>query len=135
MSRRNTPQRAGTVYLIHFEARHKHAGHYLGFATDLSQRMAQHRGGNGARLMEVIASAGIGWKVVRTWVGDRAFERRLKRRKNTPRWLCPVCRGEVPYDALDEVIVLPRNGNLGEGGRSVTAPPVPSDEPGDDPPF
>ena len=57
--------------------------------------------------MEVIAAAGIAWKVVRTWRGDRAFERRLKRRKNTPRRLCPVCRGEVPYDAVDVGDVLP----------------------------
>jgi hypothetical protein len=69
MSRRGKPQQAGTVYLIHFESRLKHAGHHLGFATDLPQRMAQHRDGNGARLLEVIAAAGIGWKVVRTWGG------------------------------------------------------------------
>ena len=60
--------------------------------------MAQHRAGNGARLMEVIKDAGIEWKLVRVWPGDRGLERRLKRRKNTPRRLCPVCRGEVAYD-------------------------------------
>jgi hypothetical protein len=63
--------------------------------------MAQHRGGNGARLMEVIVAAGIGWKVVRTWAGDRSFERALKRRKNTPRRLCPVCRGLVAYEDVE----------------------------------
>jgi predicted GIY-YIG superfamily endonuclease len=95
------------VYLIHFESRLKHAGHYLGYCDDLGRRMAQHRSGNGARLMEVIASAGIGWKVVRTWAGDRAFERSLKRRKNTPRRLCPVCRGLVAYEDVDEPGVPP----------------------------
>ena len=104
---RRTETPNGTVYLIHFETRFKHARHYLGFATDLPQRMARHRSGNGARLMEVIASAGIAWKVVRTWAGDRAFERRLKRRKNTPRRLCPVCRRLVAYDAVDERAVMP----------------------------
>jgi predicted GIY-YIG superfamily endonuclease len=106
MNRRSKPQ-AGTVYLIHFESRYKHAAHYLGFAADLGRRMAQHRGGNGARLMEVISAAGIDWKVVRTWAGDRSFERRLKRRKNTPRRLCPVCRAEVAYDDVDDRDMLP----------------------------
>jgi hypothetical protein len=69
--------------------------------------LAQHRSGNGARLMEIVTAAGIAWKVVRTWAGDRTFERSLKRRKNTPRRLCPVCRGQVAYDAVDERIVLP----------------------------
>lgn len=106
MGRRSTPQ-TGTVYLIHFETRFKHAGHYLGFCDDLGRRIDQHRCGNGARLMEVVSAAGIGWKVVRTWVGDRAFERSLKRRKNTPRRLCPVCRGLVAYEDVDERGVLP----------------------------
>src|SRR3954471_5078030 len=85
----------GVVYLIHFESRLKHAGHYLGYSDDLDRRMTQHQSGNGARLMEVIAAAGIAWKVVRAWRGDRSLERLLKRRKNTPRQLCPVCRGRV----------------------------------------
>ena len=53
MGRRSKPQ-TGTVYLIHFETRLKHARHYLGYCDDLGRRMAQHRSGNGARLMEVI---------------------------------------------------------------------------------
>jgi hypothetical protein len=35
------------------------------------------------------------------------LERRLKRRKNTPRQLCPVCRGEVTYGEVNERDVLP----------------------------
>jgi hypothetical protein len=38
-----------------------------------------------------VSQAGIGVDLVRTWPGDRSFERRLKRRHNSPR-LCPVCR-------------------------------------------
>ena len=34
----------------------------------------------------------IAWKVTRTWPGDRAAERRLKRRKDAPA-LCPLCAG------------------------------------------
>jgi predicted GIY-YIG superfamily endonuclease len=100
VSSRKRKTTIGHVYLIHFERRFKHAGHYLGWADDLDQRLAQHRSGNGARLMEVISHAGIAWKVVRTWRGDRTFERLLKRRKNAPRRLCPVCRGVVHYDAV-----------------------------------
>ncbi len=124
MGRRSTPL-SGTIDLSHFETRLKHAGHYLGYCDDLGRRMAQHHSGNGARLMEVVAAAGIAWKVVRTWAGDRAFERRLKKRKNTPRRLCPVCRGEVAYDALDERAVLP---------ATVVADRTDGD-PEDDPPF
>ena len=101
MSRRSKPQ-GGFVYLAHFSTALHHARHDLGFCTDLAQRMAQHRAGSGARLMEVVRDAGIEWKLVRVWHGDRGLERRLKRRKNTPSQLCPVCRGEVAYDDVDE---------------------------------
>jgi predicted GIY-YIG superfamily endonuclease len=131
-SRRMSPQ--GHVYVIHLATRYHHAGHYVGFATDLAQRIAQHRAGTGARLLEVIRQAGIEWKLVKVLPGDRTFERRLKRRKNTPR-LCPVCRGEVAYDAVDEQDVLPGIGNPGAGGVPETPPSVPSGDGGDEPPF
>jgi len=80
------------VYLLHFDKRYKHAGHYLGFAEDVEARIARHRAGNGARLVEVITQAGIGFTVARVWpAGNRAFERKLHRRKASPR-LCPICR-------------------------------------------
>jgi predicted GIY-YIG superfamily endonuclease len=64
MSRRSKPQ-GEFVYLAHFSTALHHARHYLGFCTDLAQRMAQHRAGSGARLMAVIRDAGIEWKLVR----------------------------------------------------------------------
>jgi hypothetical protein len=82
-----------TVYLIHFNQRFKHAGHYLGFSTNLDKRITDHLCGMGARLMEVITGAGIEWKVARTWSGDRKLERRLKNRKEAPA-LCPICSGK-----------------------------------------
>lgn len=121
MSRRSQPQN-GYVYLAHFSTNFAHARHYLGFATDLAGRIAQHRAGTGARLMEVVRQAGIGWKVVRVWPGDRGLERRLKRRKNTPRRLCPVCRGEVTYEAVDERAFLP-------SAPAQRAPTTPEDNP------
>jgi len=80
-----------TVYLLHFDRPYHHARHYLGYTNDLEARLAQHRSGNGARLIEVISKAGISWTLVRTWKGGRDLERRLKAQKNSPR-LCPICR-------------------------------------------
>jgi predicted GIY-YIG superfamily endonuclease len=82
------------VYLVHFARPYRHARHYLGYTADLDAREIRHRAGHGARLLEVVTRAGIGWDVVRTWDdGDRRLERRLKRQKNAWR-LCPVCRSE-----------------------------------------
>jgi predicted GIY-YIG superfamily endonuclease len=80
-----------TVYLLCFDRPYHHARHYLGFAENLEARLAAHRKGTGARLVQVIAQAGIGWRLVRTWPGgNRALERRLKNQKHGPR-LCPIC--------------------------------------------
>jgi predicted GIY-YIG superfamily endonuclease len=82
----------GTVYLIHFNHAYKHARHYLGFSENLDKRITDHLCGMGARLMEVVTAAKIEWKVCRTWPGDRALERQLKNRKESPA-LCPICNG------------------------------------------
>ena len=84
--------RTSIVYLLHFAQPLQHARHYLGSTADLDARLEQHRAGQGARLMEVIADLGIDFQLARTWPGGRDVERRLKRRKEGPR-LCPVCRG------------------------------------------
>ncbi|MEW6212280.1 MAG: endonuclease [Acidobacteriota bacterium] len=80
----------GTVYLLHFDRRYQHAGHYVGWTTDLDSRVADHLAGRGARLMTVIVGAGIGARLARTWPGSRRLERQIKNQKGTPR-LCPVC--------------------------------------------
>ncbi|MGH9849024.1 MAG: GIY-YIG nuclease family protein [Blastocatellia bacterium] len=82
-----------TVYLIHFNKRYRHAGHYIGFTTNLDKRITDHLCGMGARLLEVITAAGIEWKLARTWQGDRYLERKLKRRKDAPH-ICPICAGK-----------------------------------------
>lgn len=82
----------GTVYLIHFDRPYKHAGHYLGYASDLEKRLERHRKGRGARLLDVIQKEGIDWKVVRTWSpAGPVVEAELKRFHNN-RALCPVCQ-------------------------------------------
>jgi predicted GIY-YIG superfamily endonuclease len=87
----------GTVYLLHFARAYRHARHYLGFtgAEDLSERLARHEAGGGARLLAVIRDAGIPFALARTWEDStRADERRLKNWKNAS-FLCPICRAQA----------------------------------------
>lgn len=80
----------GTVYLIHFDRPYKHAAHYVGWTTNLEARLEEHRKGSGARLMEVLKEAGIGWKLAKSWPGTRELERRIKRQGGAAR-CCPAC--------------------------------------------
>ena len=85
-------EEVGTVYLTHFLKPYKHAEHYLGFATNLEARLEHHRKDTGARLMQVIRDAGIGFVLVRTWENEtRTKERRLKNGGGLNR-VCPVCK-------------------------------------------
>lgn len=100
------------------------AGHYIGITKDLVGRILEHsegtwepldepttledgrtctgaKHGNGSTFLAVANVRGIAYELVRTWSGpgvDRAFERRLKNQKNTPR-LCPKCNP----DALNQM--------------------------------
>ncbi len=82
----------GKVYLLHFAVPFCHARHYIGWTTEdgLEDRLQAHRDGRGARLLEVITQAGIGFTLARTWTGDRRLERRLKDSWHGPR-ICPFC--------------------------------------------
>ena len=88
------------VYLIHFEVPYYHARHYLGYSADLEARVRAHRLGRGARLIEVINEAGIGWNVVRVWEGGRDLEQALKALHNAPR-LCPVCQQQAVMEQME----------------------------------
>lgn len=85
------------IYLLHFEraigdlenARGQ-AQHYVGWADDVGARLAAHRAGRGAAITAYLVDPGIGWRLVRLWLGGRDLERRIKRRKEGPA-LCPVC--------------------------------------------
>ena len=70
----------GVVYLLHFDAPYKHARHYTGWTEDLLDRLDRHANGNGARLMNVIWAARIGFILVRTCEGTRSTERAIKKR-------------------------------------------------------
>ena len=111
------PQGA-TVYLLHFERPYHHAKHYLHVTSDLAGRLADHAAGRGARLMEVITAAGIGFTLARTWDGTRRLERQLKNRHNSCR-LCPICRAAKR---------AARPGRKDSGGNAGSVPSEP-DEP------
>jgi hypothetical protein len=80
----------GVIYLLHFDRPYRHARHYCGWTTNLSERLACHAIGRGARLLEVVAVEGIDWQLARTWVGDRRRERAIKNQGGLSR-SCPIC--------------------------------------------
>jgi hypothetical protein len=87
----------GLIYLLHFDRPigdlrnpRGFASHYTGWTLDLPARLVDHAHGRGARLMQVVGEAGIGWQLSRVWTGTRVRERSLKQRGAARR--CPVCR-------------------------------------------
>ena len=90
----------GTVYLLHLEpglpiTGNRVARHYPNFTEfDVEERVGEHLRGRGSPLIAAVLAASGSVSVERTWAGvDRGFERRLKRRHETPR-LCPRCTQE-----------------------------------------
>lgn len=86
-------------YLLHFEPRFRHAGHYLGYADDIERRVKEHQTGkSGARLPTAAVQAGCALILVRTWPdADRTVERKLKGTKGKGRTgslarICPTCK-------------------------------------------
>ena len=81
----------GVVYMLHFTEPYKHARHYAstGPAT-LLNRLDRHARGSGARLVEVITQAGIGFTLVRICEGTRRTERAIKNAGGSVRY-CPAC--------------------------------------------
>ena len=98
-----------TVYLVCFDRAYvaktgkqkKQALHYIGWTPDLTARVALHAKGQGARLMEIVTQEGIGWRVVRTWDGGRAIERKMKNRKRAAA-LCPCCNRKIAHLLLPQ---------------------------------
>ena len=56
----------------------------------MAARLAQHAAGQGARLLAVVAAAGITWELARVWPGGRARERQIKNQGGASR-CCPLC--------------------------------------------
>jgi hypothetical protein len=121
----------GVIYLLHFDRPigdvtnpRGFASHYTGWTLNLPGRLVDHADGRGARLMQVVGEAGIGWQLTRIWPGTRTRERSLKRSGGAAR-RCPVCQlaplGLQPARPIDPLA-------LELGGRAAafttTAPPV-----------
>lgn len=124
------------VYLLHFVPRFKHAGHYLGWADDIGERLKEHRAGRGARLTKAASKAGCLLRLVRVWDGEnREFERSLKGRGKTGKAhtgtlarLCPECKKEKAC----ELRTGAREDGRGTGAgrpRATTRPSKPSQTP------
>jgi hypothetical protein len=80
------------------------------WADDLDHRLAQHQRGAGARLVEVITQAGIGFRVARLSPGaSRARERSLKNSGGAAR-RCPICKQERQAHRHDRQQQPPRAG-------------------------
>jgi predicted GIY-YIG superfamily endonuclease len=90
----------GTIYLLHFDRPYGHARHYMGWTSSLDERLEAHAAGRGARLLEVVSAAGIGWTLARTWTGTRDKERSFKARGHTRK--CPICKAEMDSAAPTE---------------------------------
>jgi hypothetical protein len=83
----------GIIYLIHFDRPLAHARHYIGFSTKQSPlaRLKVHRANQGAHILRVLNTLGIGYHVARVWrKKKRSDERDMKNAKCAPHH-CPFC--------------------------------------------
>jgi hypothetical protein len=96
------------VYVIHIEPPFHHARHYVGFSKDILARLALHQlGQSQVALIRAAVLAGHRLILAHVWPdADRNFERRIKNRKNTPRY-CPICQGKAP--SLPQQLVTHRS--------------------------
>jgi hypothetical protein len=82
------------LYLLHFDPRYKHAGHYLGYADDIARRVQEHLscGSKSSPLVKAAVEAGCDIQIARVWPGgSRTEERRLKNVGSLVRQ-CPTCK-------------------------------------------
>jgi hypothetical protein len=72
----------------------------VGSTHDIAGRLAKHRAGKGARLLQVaVQERGGDFVLVRTWPGGRDLERAFHDAQNSVRWCpdcCPVPRMSLP---------------------------------------
>jgi hypothetical protein len=150
MSRRTQRRRAeasygpelGTTYLLHFRdpetgqpARYQHAGHYTGWTRDLAARLEAHARGTGARLVEVITKAGLGFTLARTWPETTRDREDLIKHAGGGRRYCPEC-GVKP--SQEPAVMLPERRRclyeLERDGTWLDGTPLPDNIPTWQPP-
>jgi predicted GIY-YIG superfamily endonuclease len=79
------------LYLLHFDPRYLHAGHYLGYTQDLMKRFNLHLRGKGSPLVRAAVKNGSKVVLVRLWNEDGNAEQEIKRVVGSRARLCPVC--------------------------------------------
>ena len=84
------PER-GTTYLLHFERAYRHARHYVGWTTDLDQRLDAHRRGNSDKFMRYVHAAGIGFVLARTWPDTTKDREDSVKHQGGASRICPEC--------------------------------------------
>lgn len=91
---------ASFVYLLHFDRPYpggQKPQHYLGVCADLPKRLSEHQAGSSkSRLTRACYEKGISVSLVRLWKRPYPksafdFERKVKARKESYRYLCPHC--------------------------------------------
>lgn len=97
------------LYVLHFENKRHHAGHYLGSTKHLMRRLKSHANGTGAKLTKVLADENQNWLLAAIYVKKanggmdiRQLESHQKRRKNG-RSVCPICnptKHKIPYGTM-----------------------------------
>lgn len=100
----------GSVYILEFvhpadptRKLGNHARWYIGFATNLSGRIHNHRKGRGARITQAAVEAGFELQVACVWHGvTRAFERQLKNQKNAKHIAARAYAGKPVYGRYAE---------------------------------
>lgn len=99
--------RQGFVYVLHFDTKLEHAGHYIGSTENLLRRLTAHANGCGARIMREMMLRGNKWRLgalgVASHASIRRVEREVKDQRHAIRY-CGVCnalpkriKGTKPY--------------------------------------
>lgn len=89
----------GEVYVLCFQQEL----HYIGWSSDVEQRVADHRRGRGAAITRALVARGMEFEVTAVAAGSRWYERWLKNRGSAKR-VCPKCTGRPlprPKEATD----------------------------------
>lgn len=87
------------VYVLHTDRPlADHASHYVGATSDLLRRLVQHATGQGAKITQAFALAGIEWHVASVYVMSHRCqflcERRVKKHKQSSKF-CGTCSGDA----------------------------------------
>ena len=105
------------IYVLHIEPPYKHAAHYIGFTEngDVEQRIAKHLQGKASPLIKAAIEHGHKVELALVLEGDRALERRLKRRGGHGHSICPRCR--PAYLANRRAIAASKEGHPPSGPK------------------